>query len=259
MKPVRAWVVFSAHAEVFRPPGTDCAFRSSLLRTCGGIPDAGDCVYVGAESSPRTRRYSRVSFVSAKASMVFSAHAEVFLEPRNLDDRSGVFSAHAEVFRRRGRPERETKRLLRTGGGIPSMRKLGHPEGASSPPTRRYPSQRGGTDVPGEVFSAHAEVSLARTSSRGAWFSLLRTRGGIPREPSGRARPLPSSPQTRRYPLFVVEPGRRHQVFSAHAEVSLKSFACLETTDGLLRTRGGIPSESKASPRGNEASLHTRR
>ena len=110
--------LFSAHAEVFPPPRSECPSSSTLLRARGGISNLGRVPGSTPISSPRTRRYFRV------------------LRPA----------------------ERDVRALLRARGGISTRPSPVAVPSGSSPRTRRYfPPPRLTPNSP-VLFSAHAEV-----------------------------------------------------------------------------------------------------
>ena len=91
-------LLFSAHAEVFPRPACRIFSRVPLLRARGGISIETNTVDASDISSPRTRRYFRVT------------------ESRRVS--KPLFSAHAEVFRRGCRATTRRRSLLRARGGI---------------------------------------------------------------------------------------------------------------------------------------------
>ena len=172
-------MLFSAHAEVFPPANAEKAVGTTLLRACGGISVFCAGCASAAGSSPRMRRYFLVVSGNDFATLLFSAHAE-------------VFPAHAHR-----QPARQS--LLRACGGISCC----------------AGSRWGGVFL----FSAHAEVFPPIRSVRALRWTLLRACGGISGNFEPICQLPPSSPRMRRYfrpsralPFF-------QSLFSAHAEV----------------------------------------
>ena len=71
-------VLFSAHAEVFPALHSAAIHAVPLLRARGGISGWRLADHKDHGSSPRTRRYFRLTLPSMCCPALFSAHAEVF-------------------------------------------------------------------------------------------------------------------------------------------------------------------------------------
>ena len=172
-------VLFSAHAEVFPAVDCSCCSLQTLLRARGGISKLTVNGKTSPSSSPRTRRY-------------FPSTARYFLQLR-------LFSAHAEVFPQPKTIYAAREALLRARGGISDGLDGAKAAMDSSPRTRRYFQIPCLAVVVVDLFSAHAEVFPSYETHAATTVSLLRARGGI----SDKAAPFTlsaySSPRTRRY------------------------------------------------------------
>ncbi|SDE07930.1 hypothetical protein SAMN05421878_1027 [Actinobaculum suis] len=151
----------------------------TLLRTRGGISVLAKPVQVARSSSPHARRYFRLPALPGKYIPLFSARAEVF-----------PFTGLARQVH---------SALLRTRGGISSLKTALDRCCVSSPHARRYFPVKLFYGPIAMLFSARAEVFPVMVYQHSGRDPLLRTRGGISLPSKPAADHHHSSPHARRY------------------------------------------------------------
>ena len=204
--------VFSAQAEVFPLSSATTSTRRRFLRASGGVSPTSSTPASRRWFSPRKRRCFLLSCPCLRRRAVFSAQAEVFPQKKSLQCRQN--------------------RFLRASGGVSSSIPADSGRGRFSPRKRRCFFLIKVHYANHSVFSAQAEVFLARQGVGVPVDGFLRASGGVSPFAACGAGRTSFSPRKRRCFLDVGDGNACEYVFSAQAEVFLPRPSCLR---GCLR------------------------
>ena len=229
---------FPAHAGMDPAATTRPALDQWLPRTRGDGPLAGVASAIVSLASPHTRGWTASDFRLAPPDSGFPAHAGM--------DPSTTPTGTAP------------RRLPRTRGDGPRIRRRRARADMASPHTRGWTPTPRRTAAVGGGFPAHAGMDRSSAAADWGWRRLPRTRGDGPMAESGCRVMATASPHTRGWTAGRRETAAQRGGFPAHAGMDLNSNSEPTPQSGLPRTRGDGPESGPEGEAEAAASPHTR-
>ena len=166
-----------------------------------------------------------------------------FCQPHESRPSTSVFSAQAEVFLPCILIHGRIRCFLRASGGVSKRPFTSEIRTLFSPRKRRCFSYFRHLSVYVYVFSAQAEVFLSRVLLAPLGQRFLRASGGVSSTATERLHLNSFSPRKRRCFSYLFVPLYGGSVFSAQAEVFLKTAQSQPPAMGFLRASGGVSTQ----------------